>query len=434
VVAVVGRPNVGKSSLVNRVLGRREAIVQETPGVTRDRRSFEAEWRGRRFEIVDTGGLEPGAEGLDARVAEQAQVAMAAADLILFVVDGTTGPVQDDLDVAQTLRRSSTPTMVVVNKVDAADAGLAASDFHRLGLGEPISVSALHGTGSGDLLDAVAAALPERSEVTDGAWASFALVGRPNVGKSSLLNRLLGHERSIVDATPGTTRDPIDSYLELGDGRVLRLVDTAGMRRQVQIKDPIEYFSFLRARGTLERVDAALLVVDAGEGMTGHDQRIASAILEHGLACVVAMNKWDLVPGEGTDRDRFERDMTRQLRFLTWAPMVRTSALTRRGVSKLLPALEVALASHRTRLPTAQVNRVLQDAQAARPHPRSGSRAVKIHYAVQAEVSPPTFVLFANAELDPGYLRYLDRSLREHDPFLGTPLRFTVRIKSRDKV
>jgi GTP-binding protein len=434
VVAVVGRPNVGKSSLVNRVLGRREAIVQETPGVTRDRRSFSAEWAGMRFELVDTGGLEPGATGLEARIAEQAQVAMAAADLILFVVDATTGPTQDDLDVAVPLRRAGAPVLVVVNKVDSPDQGLAASEFHGLGLGDPISTSALHGTNSGDLLDAIVARLPEERVGDDQAEAAFALVGRPNVGKSSLLNRLLGEERAIVEPTPGTTRDPIDSLLTLPDGRVLRLVDTAGMRRQVQLKDPIEYFSFLRSRGTLKRVDAALLVIDGGDGVTAHDQRIAAEIAAEGRACVVAVNKWDLVMGEGPDRDRYDRNLERDLRFLSWAPLVRTSAITGRGIDKMLPALLEAVGSHRTRLATSQVNKLIREAQLSSPHPRVGGRAVRVLYAVQASVAPPTFVCFTNGELEAGYLRYLEHQIRAAEPFTGAPLRIQVRVKTRDKV
>jgi GTP-binding protein len=432
VVAVVGRPNVGKSSLVNRVLGRREAIVQETPGVTRDRRSFEAEWGGRSFEIIDTGGLEPGAAGLDARVAEQAQVAMAAADLILFVVDATTGPTQDDLEVAMKLRRSDKPVLVAVNKVDRPDDLTPIADFYKLGLGDPLPVSALHGTASGDLLERLVEMLPETDGSTEDAWASAAIVGRPNVGKSSILNRLLDEDRSIVDSVPGTTRDPVDSVLTLADDRQLRLVDTAGMRREVQIKDPVEYFSFLRSRGTLRRVDAALLVVNAAEGITGHDQRIANEIVESGRACVVALNKWDLKAGmPDTDRERSERDIAEGLRFLPWATVVRTSAKTGRGVDKLLPAIESAVASHRRRLPTALVNKIVRGAQQERPHPRSAGRAVRILYAVQARSRPPTILLFTNARLEASYVRYIENRLRVEEPFAGSPLSLQVRVKDK---
>lgn len=428
-VAVVGRPNVGKSSLVNRFLGQRAAIVQETPGVTRDRRSFEVEWSGRRFEIVDTGGLEPGARGLDARVAEQAMVAMEAADLILLVVDASTGITQDDLDVAVTLRRSRAPVIVVVNKMDSADP-TATAEFHALGLGDPLATSALHGTGSGDLLDAIVAQLPRAPVSVSGSWASAALIGKPNVGKSSLLNRLIGEERAIVDPQPGTTRDPIDSFIDV-NGRTLRLIDTAGMRRRVQIQDPIEYFSSLRSRGTLTRADVAALVVAADEGVTAHDQRLASEIVETGKACVIVLNKWDLVRSEGADRARFDRDLEIALRFLPWARLVRTSALTGRGIEKIAPALVAAVEAHRHRLPTATVNRIVRDVQAERPHPRRSGRAVRILYAVQTRVSPPRFLLFSNGRIERGYLRYLERRIRAVHPLEGTPLRFEVRLKAK---
>ena len=432
IVAVVGRPNVGKSSLVNRVIGRRAAIVEATPGVTRDRQSFTAEWSGRRFELVDTGGLEPGQQGLDARVAEQAQVAMVLADVIVVVVDAQAGTTQDDLEVAEALRRFDKPVLVVANKVDDPRDEPMAAAFHRLGLGDPLPMSALHGRGSGDFLDELIARLPdERGDHGDETWAAIAIIGRPNVGKSSLLNRLLGEERSIVDSTPGTTRDPVDSLISLEDGRLLRVIDTAGMRREIKINDPIEYFSFLRSRGTLTRADAAILVVDASEAVTSHDQRLAEAITDAGRACVIALNKWDQVPGEGPDRDRFDDHIRRRLRFLTWSPIIRTSAIRGRGVNKLLPAVERALTSHRTRLPTSVVNRIVRDAQDARPHPRDRGRGTRILYALQAEVAPPTFVLFTSGKLEDSYLRYLEHRIRDVEPFEGTPLSFKVRLRSR---
>lgn len=431
VVAVVGRPNVGKSSLINRILQRREAIVEETPGVTRDRRGLIAEWAGRRFEIVDTGGLEPGAEGLDARVAEQAQVAIEAADLVVLVVDAAAGPLQDDHVVADALRRAEKPVIVAANKVDdPRDAPMAAA-FHRLGLGEPLPLSALHGRGSGDFLEALVAALPGSGRKVDETWASIAIVGRPNVGKSSLLNALLGEDRSIVDPVPGTTRDPVDSLLTLDEDRTIRIVDTAGMRRQVQIKDPLEYFSFLRSRQTLDRVDAAVLVVDVTERVTGHDQRIAQEIVESGRACVVVLNKWDLLDSDPTDRERFERFVMERLRFIPWATIVRTSALTTRGVTRVVPAVASAVRSHRLRLPTSLVNQIVRDAQEAKPHPRTGGRAIRIRYAVQADVSPPRFLLFSSGRLEPSYVRHIERRIREHEPFAGSPLSLEVRLKTR---
>lgn len=431
VVAVVGRPNVGKSSLVNRILQRREAIVQETPGVTRDRRGFMAEWAGRHFEIFDTGGLEPGVEGLDARVAEQAQLAIEAADVVVLVVDAASGPLQDDHLVAAALRRTRKPVLLAANKVDDPRDIPMAAEFHRLGLGEPLPLSALHGRGSGDFLDALVAALPDSGASGGDAWASIAIVGRPNVGKSSLLNSLLGEERSIVDSVPGTTRDPVDSTIGLEDGRTIRIVDTAGMRREVQIKDPLEYFSFLRSRQTLSRVDAAILVVDVSERVTGHDQRIAQEIVESGRACVVVLNKWDLLGDDEADRTRLERFVLERLRFLPWATIVRTSALTKRGVGRVLPALERAIESHRHRLPTSVVNQLVREAQERKPHPRVGGRASRILYAVQAAVAPPRFLLFSSGRLETGYLRHIEHRIREREPFPGTPLEIEVRLKTR---
>jgi GTP-binding protein len=431
VVAIVGRPNVGKSSLVNRILGRREAIVEATSGVTRDRHAFVAEWRGRSFEIVDTGGLEPGARGLEARVAEQAQVAMAYAHVIALVVDAEVGPQADDLAVARMLRGAGKPVLVIANKVDAASDEAAAAEFYSLGLGDPIPVSALHGRGSGDLLDVLLAHLPELVAEDSDVWASIAIVGRPNVGKSSLLNALLGEERAITDPTPGTTRDPVDSYLQTPEGLRMRVLDTAGMRRRVSIKEPLEYFSWLRSRRTLQRADVVLLVIDAAEGVTGPDQRIAEQIVEMGRACVVVLNKWDLVTTDETDRARVDRDIETSLRFLPWAKVQRTSAVTGRGVDRLLNAVSVAVGSHRRRLPTSEVNRIIADAQQHRPAARSGGRANRVLYAVQADVAPPRFILFSSHRLDESYVRFLEHRIRAVEPFEGTPVKLEIRRRSR---
>jgi GTP-binding protein len=431
VVAVVGRPNVGKSSLVNRILGQREAIVQETPGVTRDRRSFVAEWGGRTFQLFDTGGLEPSADGLERRVGEQAEVAIEVADVIVFVVDARTGPLEDDLVVANMLRRAEKPVVVAANKIDDARDEPSGAEFYRLGLGPPHVVSALHGRGSGDLLDALIEALPSDGGARPDEWGAVAIVGRPNVGKSSLLNRLVREERAIVDPVPGTTRDPVDSILQLGDGRRIRLVDTAGMRRGVQIKDEIEYFSWLRSRGVLRRIDGAILVVDASQGVTGQDQRLAEDIVDAGRACVIVMNKWDLLTRDETERKRFDEAVADRVRFLSWAEILRTSAVTGRGVEKVVRAVGDALEAHRMRLPTPEVNRIVQAAQDHRPHPRTGGRSIRVLYAVQAGVKPPTFVLFSTGRIEPSYTRYLENRIRERHRFRGSPLRFEVRRKPR---
>ena len=428
VVAVVGRPNVGKSSLVNRIIGRREAIVEETPGVTRDRRGFSAEWNGRSFELVDTGGLEPGAEGLEARVTEQAHVAIATADVVMLVVDAQFGPQQDDIEVADLLRKAGKRVLLVANKVDDSAIEAEVPSFYRLGLGDPAAVSALHGRRSGDLLDRLIDLLPESGGPPSSDWAAAAIVGRPNVGKSSLLNRLVGEARAIVDSVPGTTRDPTDTVLELDEERTLRLVDTAGLRRRTHVDDPLEYFSTLRTRGTLRRVDATILVIDASEGVTGPDQRLAEEIEEAGRACVIALNKWDLM-GDEYEREKLERNMKEKLRFITWAPLVRVSALRGRGVPKLLPAVETAILSHRRRLGTSEVNQLIRDAQAKRPHPRTHGRGLRINYAVQAESSPPLFLLFSNGRLEVEYLRYIENRLREVEPFTGSPVRVETRLK-----
>ena len=434
VVAIVGRPNVGKSSLVNRILGRREAIVEPTPGVTRDRRSFVVEWSGRAFEIVDTGGLEPAGNELEKRVEQQARFAIETADVIVLVVDAIAGPLEDDVRVAQHLRRSAKPVILAANKIDDPSDEAAAAEFYRLGLGDPLPVSALHGTGSGDLLDAIVRAVPESIEAAAGAWGSVAIVGRPNVGKSSILNALVGESRVIVDAAPGTTRDPVDSYLQVADGRVLRVADTAGMRRQLQVTDPVEYFSLLRSRKAVESVDAVLVVIDASAGVTGFEQRLAQEVSDKGRACVVALNKWDLVSPDEDERRRLERSIDERLRFVGWAERVRTSALTRRGIERVPGHLVNAIEAHRRRLPTSELNRFVVEAQEARPHPRTGGRRIRILYAAQAGGSPPTVVLFTTGPLEDGYVRYLEGRVRAAERFAGTPLRFKVRTRSRGKV
>ena len=432
IVALVGRPNTGKSTLFNRLIGRRKAIVDREPGLTRDRLYGVAEWRGRELTVVDTAGLQLSGDGSSASAVEaQTAAAIEEAQVIVFVLDIRSGLTPLDQDIAGMLRRSRRPVVVAANKADAPEEEPAATVFFRAGLGEPHPVSALHGRGSGDLLDALVTALPEhRAEAAEG-WASFAILGRPNVGKSSLLNALVGEGRSLVDPRPGTTRDPVDSWLELPDGRRLRIADTAGMRREVKVKDPIEYFSLLRARQTLRRVDAAIVVIDGPDGVTGPDQRIAEEVVNAGRACVVALNKWDLVTTDEPDRRRLERTISEGLRFLPWARMFRTSAVRGRGLGGLVPAVCEAVESHRRRLPTPVLNRIVQEAQERRPHPRVRGRAVRILYAVQPEVAPPTIVVFATGRLEEAYLRYLEKQLRDHEPLTGTPVRLRVRQRSR---
>lgn len=434
VVALVGRPNVGKSSLANRILGRREAIVEATPGVTRDRRSFEADWAGHRFEVIDTGGIELRPRGLELRVREQAELAMAAADVIVLVVDVATGPTDEDAAIAADLRRARVPVLVAANKVDDSGDEPDAAAFYGLGLGDPLPVSALHGRRSGEFLDELVRHLPEVIASNRAPWGSVAIVGRPNVGKSSILNALVGGRRALVDDRPGTTRDPVDASLPLTEGRSLALVDTAGMRRGVQIDDPVEYFSWLRARRTLERVDAAVLVIDAGEGVTGPDQRLAESIVEHGRACVIALNKWDLADPSEAERARLEHSIELRLRFMRWAERIRTSARTGRGIPRLVPHLESAVRAHRRRLATARVNDIVHRAQEERPHARAGGRPVRILYAVQARVAPPTVLLFATGRVEDGYRRYIEGRLRAAEPWAGTPLRVEYRLRTRSKV
>jgi GTP-binding protein len=434
VVAVVGRPNVGKSTLVNRFVGRRDAIVEEKPGVTRDRKELEAEWNGRRFVVVDTGGwLAPtsgeGSEPLARQVSRQAERALVDADVVLFVVDGTVGVTEEDERVARVLYKSQKPVLVVVNKVDdeRREDGLWA--FAALGLGQPYPVSAMHGRASGDLLDAVVAALPEEvaPPEDDDSIFSVAIVGRPNVGKSTLFNRLVGSERSIVHDLPGTTRDSIDTIVETEDGP-LRFVDTAGMRRRSRIDEPTEYFSMVRALESVDRADAALLVVDASDGVTHQDQRLAERIDAAGTAVVVVLNKWDLLDAEG--RAAARAGVADRLAFLSYAPVLTVSARTGRMTNRILPALRQAEAAYHQRIPTAELNRVVRDAQLAHPAPPSGRRRPRVLYATQAATDPPTFTIFATHQLPPTYLRYLERKIREAFDLGPTPMKLRVRRRS----
>ena len=434
VVAVVGRPNVGKSTLVNRILGRRAAVVEDVPGVTRDRVAYDATWNGRRFTVVDTGGWEPSARGLAAAVAEQAQIAVELADAVLFVLDAAVGATDADEAVARVLQRSGRPVVLAVNKVDDVRLESDAAGLWSLGLGEPHAVSALHGRGSGDLLDAVLAALPKPAppvlEGEGGGPRRVALLGRPNVGKSSLLNKLVGEQRSVVDEVAGTTRDPVDSLVPLG-GEIWRFVDTAGLRRRVREAAGAEYYSSLRTETALRSAEVALVLLDAGERLSEQDQRILTMAVEAGRAIVIAFNKWDLV-----DEDRrydLEREVDRDLARIQWAPRVNVSARTGRSVDKLATAIRSALAGWETRISTGRLNSWLAEVVGTTPPPARGGKIPKILFATQADIRPPRFVVFSSGFLEAGYRRFLERRLREDFGFVGTPIEVSVRVKNKDK-
>ncbi len=432
VLAVVGRPNVGKSTLVNRILGRREAVVEDVPGVTRDRVAYDASWGGRNFTIVDTGGWEPDAQGLAAQVAAQAELAAATADAVLLVVDATVGIQETDQRVAAVLRKAGKPVVLAANKVDDQRAESDATTLWGLGLGEPYPVSAAHGRGSGDLLDAVLAALPvaprESLEETIGGPRRVALLGKPNVGKSSLLNRLAGEQRVVVDSVAGTTRDPVDELVELG-GRSWRFVDTAGIRRRINQATGADFYASLRTQAALEKAEVAVVLLDASEPLAEQDQRILTLVIESGRALVIAFNKWDLLDEDR--RLRLEREIDRDLARVQWAPRVNISAETGRAVDRLVPALDRALEGWDTRVPTARLNTFLGALVAATPPPVRGGKQPRILFATQAATRPPRFVLFTTGFLEASYRRFLERRLREEFGFIGSPVE--VRIKMREK-
>lgn len=423
VVAVVGRPNTGKSTLVNRFLGRQEAITQELPGVTRDRVVYRAEWLDRSFWLVDTGGLDPDThDPLALQVTETARAAAAEADVTLLVVDVTEGVTAADREVADVLRRLGRPVVVVANKADNRAREEAAAEFYELGMGDPHPVSALHGRRAGDLLDVVTADFAPQEE-DESPEPGVAIVGRPNVGKSSLFNRLVGSDRSIVHSDPGTTRDAVDTVLSY-EGARMRFVDTAGMRRQTKIDDSTEYYGWVRTMRTLDRSELALLLVDASEGIARQDLRIAEDIVEHGRSAVIVLNKIDLLDPE--DR-RPAVDLVRyRLPHLDFAPLVQTSAVTGEGCEGLLPLVHRILAARVLRVPTPLLNAAIEDTQARTPIPSSGKH-VRVKYAVQAEAGPPVIVLFGAKRIPDRWLRHLDRNLRRRFPFEGTPIRFVTR-------
>jgi GTP-binding protein len=426
-VVIVGRPNVGKSTLFNRFVGSQVAIVEDQPGVTRDRFEREVEWTGKRFMLSDTGGWMPGGTELDSKVSQQVEDAAAHADLILFLVDTTVGATDDDELIAAWLRRLGRPVVVVANKVDSDKRDADRWDFLQLGFGDPVAVSALHGRKSGDLLDDIIAAVEavdvddvEVVERFEDGVPRVALVGRPNVGKSTLFNRLVGEDRSITHDMPGTTRDAIDTRVETADGPII-FVDTAGMRKKSKVDESAEYYSFVRALRAVDESDIALLVIDSTEGITSQDQRLAERIDAAGCPLIVVLNKWDLLTDD--DKVKMDLDIARKLYFIGDSPILRMSALTGKGVHRLQPLLVDSINDYHKRVPTRDVNRVIAEAQQKQP---AGSGA-RVLYALQGANDPPTFTLFVNRELPQPYLRYLERSIREHFDFGSTPIKMRVR-------
>ncbi|GAB3569713.1 ribosome biogenesis GTPase Der [Spelaeicoccus albus] len=432
VVAIVGRPNVGKSTLVNRILGRREAVVEDNPGVTRDRVSYKAEWNGRPFTVVDTGGWESSAKGMAQRVAGQAEIAAELADAVVLVVDALVGITASDEGIVRMLRRTKKPVILAANKVDDERGELDAAALWSLGLGEPHPVSGMHGRGVADLLDITLETLPAVSAVAGdyeiGGPRRVALLGRPNVGKSSMLNKLVGSARVIVDDVAGTTRDPVDELVQLG-GRQWRFVDTAGIRRRAHQASGADFYAALRTQTALEKAEVAVVLIDASETLSEQDTRILSTVIEAGRALVIAYNKWDLMEDER--RHYLEREIEKDLVQMTWAPRVNVSAKTGWHADKLVPAMDTALESWDRRISTGRFNAFLGELVAAHPHPLRGGKQPRILFGTQASNRPPKFVLFTTGFLDPGYRRFIVRRLREAFGFAGTPVELTMRIREK---
>ena len=430
IVAILGRPNVGKSTLINRFLGRREAIVEDTPGVTRDRIQYECEWGGRRFIIMDTGGWEAKPDGISIQVSAGAEIAMQEADVLAFVVDAQVGALDEDDILVQHLRKARKPLILIGNKVDGQREESEAHGLWSLGLGEPYFVSALHGRGSGDLLDHIVAELPEvgGAQTQDG-YRKVALIGRPNVGKSSLLNALAGENRSIVDDVAGTTRDPVDELIEFG-GSIWRFIDTAGLKKRANQASGTDYYASLRTQTALERCEVAVVVLDASEPITEQDLRVITMVEEAGKAMVIVMNKWDLVDEDR--RDQLEREIDRHLDQVEWAQRVNVAAKTGWHRDRLAPALRTALDSWEKRVPTAKLNSFLGALIGATPPPVRGGKQPKVYYATQAGIAPPKFVVFSNGWIEASYRRFIERRLREEFSFPGTPVQVAIRVKERE--
>ena len=430
IVAILGRPNVGKSTLINRFLGRREAIVEDTPGVTRDRIQYECEWGGRRFIIMDTGGWEAKPDGISVQVSAGAEIAMQEADVLAFVVDAQVGALDEDDILVQHLRKAKKPLILIGNKVDGEREESEAHGLWSLGLGEPYFVSALHGRGSGDLLDHIVAELPEvgGAQTQDG-YRKVALIGRPNVGKSSLLNALAGENRSIVDDVAGTTRDPVDELIEFG-GSIWRFIDTAGLKKRANQASGTDYYASLRTQTALERCEVAVVVLDASEPITEQDLRVITMVEEAGKAMVIVMNKWDLVDEDR--RDQLEREINRHLDQVEWAQRVNVAAKTGWHRDRLAPALRTALDSWEKRVPTAKLNSFLGALIGATPPPVRGGKQPKVYYATQAGIAPPKFVVFSNGWIEASYRRFIERRLREEFSFPGTPVQVAIRVKERE--
>lgn len=433
IAAIVGRPNVGKSTLFNRLARERIAIVEGEPGITRDRLYADVEWLGHPFTVVDTGGIDTGTDNMTKQVRRQAEIAVEQADVVVFVVDGRDGLTGADEEVAVLLRKAAKPIILCINKIEDLQQGREAGwEFQRLGLGDPICVSAEHGRNIGDLLDQLVTHLPEPTEQASADLLHVAVVGRPNVGKSSLINRILGEERSIVSDVAGTTRDAIDTEFVRGQQRFL-LIDTAGLRRRKKVEKQLEYYGVIRTLRAVQRSHVTVVVIDAVDGLTEQDKKIAGYAHENGRGIVLAVNKWDLVEKETNTMRDFERNIRAELQFLAYAPMVFLSALTGQRLSKLLDTVEMVAQQRALRIPTGQFNSLLQDAVALTPTPSDKGVRLRIYYGVQAQVNPPVFLLYVNRRdlMHFSYARYLENRIREEYGFVGTPIILSIKERSK---